>query len=133
MQRRTLIAAGLGAPLLRSLPAAAQAGAPAVAALRTHGLALHGTPALPAGFPHWPWVNPDAPKGGEIVRWALGSFDSFNPFVLRGTPGAGLNPLQNGILWESLTERSSDEANTAYCHLAAVLEVAGTRPGWRSS
>jgi microcin C transport system substrate-binding protein len=124
MHRRSLIGAGLGAPFLRSLPAGAQ-DAPAVSpGRRSHGLALHGTPALPAGFPHWPWVNPDAPKGGEMVRWALGSFDSFNPFVLRGTPGAGLNALQNGILWESLTERSTDEANTAYCHLAAVVEVA---------
>ncbi len=122
MHRRTLLAASLATPLTRSLPARAQA-APA-ASRRSHGLALHGTPALPPGFPHWPWVNPDAPKGGEMVRWALGSFDSFNPFVLRGTPAAGLNALQNGMLWETLLQGSPDEASTAYCHLASEVEVA---------
>ena len=123
MHRRTLIGASLSAPLLRGLPAVAQP-SPATSR-RSHGLALHGTPSLPAGFPQWPWVNPNAPKGGEMVRWALGSFDSFNPFVLRGTPGAGLNALQNGMLWESLLERSADEASTGYCHLSAQVEVAG--------
>ena len=124
LHRRTLLGASLVAPLLPALPARAQSQPPG-AGRRSHGLALHGTPDLPPGFPHWPWVNPNAIKGGEMVRWSLGSFDSFNPFILRGTPAAGLNALQNGILWESLLARSTDEASAAYCHLAAELELAG--------
>jgi microcin C transport system substrate-binding protein len=115
MLRRDLLASGLAlaatAPLPR--PAAAQEGV-----TRSHALSLLGTPALPADFPHWPWVNPDAPKGGEIVLTALGSFDSFNPYVLRGTAAVGL-----GNLYDTLLKQSSDEASTEYCHLAAAIEM----------
>ena len=122
MQRRQLLAL----PALAALPAPALAQAGAVST-RSHGVALLGTPALPAGFPHWPWVNPNAPKGGEMVRWALGGFDSLNPFILRGSPAAGLNPLLNGILWETMLDRAADEAASSYCHLASVIEVAADK------
>jgi microcin C transport system substrate-binding protein len=119
MQRRTLLT-------LPALALALPSVAPAQpASRRSHGLALHGVPALPEGFPHWPWVNPAAPKGGEMVRWALGSFDSMNPFILRGTAAAGLNGLLNGMIWETMLDRSSDEVGTSYCHLARSVEVAG--------
>jgi peptide/nickel transport system substrate-binding protein len=49
-----------------------------------HAIAMHGQPALPADFKHTPYVNPDAPKGGRIVWGVLGTFDSLNPFIVRG-------------------------------------------------
>ena len=45
-----------------------------------HGLAMHGSPALPGDFAHFPYVNPEAPKGGRIVLGVQGTFDSLNPF-----------------------------------------------------
>ncbi|HEY4249776.1 MAG TPA: extracellular solute-binding protein [Roseomonas sp.] len=85
---------------------------------RTHALSLLGEPALPKDFTHWPWVNPDAPKGGEIVLTALGSYDSLNPYILRGTPAVG-----TGRLYDTLLRDSTDEPSTAYAHLAAQIEL----------
>ena len=85
----------------------------------THGLALVGTPALPADFPYFPYVNPDAPKGGTVVTAAIGSFDSFNPFILRGTPAAAA-----GRVFETMLVTSADEPATGYCHLCRSVEVA---------
>ena len=45
---------------------------------------MHGAPALPADFPHMPYANPDAPKGGRLVQGLLGTFDSLNPLIVRG-------------------------------------------------
>ena len=123
LHRRDLLAPGLALSAAAALPApAARAQAAGATATRTHALSLLGEPALPKDFPHWPWVNPDAPKGGEIARTALGSFDSFNPFILRGTPAVGVT-----LLWESLLQGSADEASTEYVHLAREIELAADR------
>lgn len=133
MQRRDLLASGLALgltlPALRPEAARAQGGAgPAETAsggpVRTHALSLLGDPALPPGFTHWPWVNPDAPKGGEVVLTALGSFDSFNGYILRGTAAVGL-----GNLYDTLLKESADEASTEYCHLAGMIELPPDRMG----
>ncbi|HYZ34809.1 MAG TPA: extracellular solute-binding protein [Crenalkalicoccus sp.] len=119
MLRRDLLAlglAGLGSVLSPGLPA--RAAAPG----RRDALSLLGEPALPPDWTHWPWVNPEAPKGGEVARTRLGSFDSFNPFILRGTAEAGVTQI-----WETLTVASPDEASTEYCHLAEYVEVAPDR------
>ena len=50
-----------------------------------YGYTVLGEPALPAGFSHFPYVNPDAPKGGEMTLATVGTFDNFNPLILRGT------------------------------------------------
>jgi len=116
MRRRTLLASPLAAalPVPTRGPALAQAPAPR----RVHALSLLGEPSLPADFAHFPWVNPDAPKGGEIARTALGSFDSFNGFILRGTPATA-----TGFLYDTLLAPSADEAEAAYGHLAGVVEL----------
>jgi microcin C transport system substrate-binding protein len=131
MQRRHLLASAAGLGLAHALPWSARAqpvGAspaqPAAAPLRTHALSLLGEPSLPADFTHWPWVNPNAPKGGEIVLTGIGSFDSFNGFVLRGTPAVGL-----ANLYDTLLKESADEASTEYCHLAGVIELPADRMG----
>jgi hypothetical protein len=48
-----------------------------------HGIAMHGEPALPADFKNFPYVNPDAPKGGAISYGVIGTFDNLNPFILK--------------------------------------------------
>lgn len=117
MQRRDLFAAGFG--LVAATAAHAQSGP-----IRTHALSLLGEPALPANFTHFPWVNPEALKGGEVTLTALGSYDSFNQFILRGTAAVGLNNLYDSLLMES-----ADEASTEYAHLAETIEIPADRMG----
>jgi hypothetical protein len=95
------------------LPEAAQAQA------RRHGISMHGEPALPPGFSHLPFVNPEAPKGGRIVFGQQGTFDSLNAFVVRGVaPDAA----QRFVL-QSLLYRSPDEPFTAYGLIAREIEM----------
>ncbi|TQF78339.1 ABC transporter substrate-binding protein [Elioraea sp. Yellowstone] len=119
MRRRTVLA-GTGAAALGL--AAGLPSARAVATGRSHALSLLGEPALPADFTHFPYVNPDAPKGGTVVQHAIGSYDSFNPFIVRGVPAAGI-----GLIWMPLMASSQDEASTEYCDLAEWVEVAPDR------
>ncbi|HWK37429.1 MAG TPA: extracellular solute-binding protein, partial [Hyphomicrobium sp.] len=76
---------------------------------RHHALSLVGEPAYPAGFTHFNWVNPDAPKGGTLRGYAQGSFDSLNPFSVKGDSAAGL-----GLVYDSLMAGSPDEPSTEY-------------------
>jgi hypothetical protein len=48
-----------------------------------NGIAMQGEPALPPGYTHFPYANPDAPKGGAITYCVVGSFDNLNPFILK--------------------------------------------------
>ena len=59
-------------------------------AAEQHGIAMHGTVKYPATFTHFDVVNPDAPKGGELKLAIVGTFDTLNPFTLKGTPPAGI-------------------------------------------
>ncbi len=83
-----------------------------------HALAMHGTPKYGPGFRHFDYVNPDAPKGG-VVRLFGGrqTFDSLNPFIIKGVPAAG------GGVFESLMIGSDDEAFTQYGLIAETVEV----------
>src|SRR5271168_1421836 len=83
-----------------------------------YALSLLGEPKYPADFKHFDFVNPDAPKGGEIKRAAIGSFDSFNPFIVKGDPAEGI-----GALFETLMTQSPDEPDTAYGLLAQSVEI----------
>ena len=49
-----------------------------------HAIAMHGEPALAPGFAAFRYVNPDAPKGGRLAQGVLGTFDSLNPFIVKG-------------------------------------------------
>ncbi len=82
---------------------------------KSHAIAMHGEPKYPADFKHFDYVNPNAPKGGEIRTAARGTFDSFNPYIAKGTP-AGTGSI------ESLTVSSSDEPFTQYGLLAESIE-----------
>ena len=92
-------------------------------------LAMTGTPALAAGFDHFPYVNPDAPKGGALKLSVTGSFDSLNPFVIRGTPALGLNTGYLSLIYEPLMARSWDEPFTLYPLLAESIDVPADRSG----
>jgi microcin C transport system substrate-binding protein len=77
---------------------------------RHHGLSLiTPEPQLPPDFPHFPYANPDAPKGGEVRLPAIGSFDTLNPIPLKGTKASGL-----GLLYEQLMTNSLDEPSAEY-------------------
>jgi microcin C transport system substrate-binding protein len=102
----------------------AQPPAPGEAPLRTYGLSLLGAPALPRDFKAFPYVNPDAPKGGEVALSAIGTFDSFNPFIVRGTPAADVLRV-----WDTLLTPNADEAETEYGLLAGVIELPADRMG----
>ena len=127
MRRRDLLslsaALGLAPGVSQAVTPAGGSAAPGEA-VRTHALSLLGQPSLPADFPHFPWVNPNAPKGGEIALTALGSFDSFNQFVLRGTAAVGL-----GLLYDTLLKESADEPNTEYGYLAQWIDLPADRLG----
>ena len=91
---------------------------PRLRRLRTYGVSLLGAPSLPADFKFFPFVNPDAPKGGDISLSAIGNFDSFNPFIVRGTPASDVFRV-----WDTLTKANADEAETEYGLLAQVIEL----------
>jgi microcin C transport system substrate-binding protein len=94
----------------------------AAPAFAVHAIAEYGEPKYPAGFKHFDYVNPDAPRDGTLVLAnpnRLTSFDKFNPFTLRGNPAPGL-----GLMFESLTTGSSDEVASAYCLLADDIRPA---------
>ena len=64
-----------------------------------HGLSLYDSPELPEDFAYFPHVNPDAPKGGTITHTAVGgSFDSINPFIIRGTPASGISQIYDTLM-----------------------------------
>ncbi|MDU8912078.1 extracellular solute-binding protein [Aestuariicoccus sp. MJ-SS9] len=88
-----------------------------------HGIAMYGDPALPPDFVSLPYANPDAPKGGRIVTGEVGSFDSLNPHIRKGSV-----PWQLRFLaYESLMGRSWDEPFTLYGLLAESVEVGPDR------
>jgi peptide/nickel transport system substrate-binding protein len=89
----------------------------------SHGIAMYGTPALPPDFVSLPYANPDAPKGGRVVTGNVGSFDSLNPFILRGTPPWQIAHLTH----ETLMGRSYDEPFTLYGLLAESVETDAAR------
>jgi peptide/nickel transport system substrate-binding protein len=99
-----------------------------------HAIAMHGEPALPPGFTHFPYVNPDAPRGGRLVQGVLGSFDSLNPFIVKGLPPQGVRaPLVSGAnvianyVVESLMVRGYDEPFTLYGLMAQSVETDAAR------
>ncbi len=96
----------------------------------SHGIAMHGRPALPADFTHLPYANPDAPKGGAIRYGVIGNFVSLNQFIVKAASSsargiwdsvAGLN------VFEPLLHRSRDEPFTLYGLLAETVETDAAR------
>ena len=115
--------------LLCCLPARAEV-------IRSHGYAQFGTLKYPASFSHFDWVNPDAPKGGVLRMMASGTFDTLNPYTLKGTSPSGTgNFLQYGVseLNETLMagtgiyDPSGDEPASSYGLIAESVEYSTDR------
>jgi microcin C transport system substrate-binding protein len=102
---------------------------------RSDAIAILAKPQLPPDFPYFPYVDPNAPKGGEVALSVVGTFDNFNPFILRGSsamgltgsfvilPGGSGSGSTVGHVWESLLTSSADEADAGYGHLAQTIEI----------
>jgi peptide/nickel transport system substrate-binding protein len=84
-----------------------------------HALAMQGAPAWPVNFTHPTYAWPDAPKGGRLVQGVLGTFDSLNPFIVKGLSAQSLR----GYVYESLLARGYDEPFTLYALLASGVET----------
>lgn len=95
-------------------------------AFAAYAFSLYDTPKYPPDFTHFAYVNPDAPKGGELYLANPDrgtSFDKFNPFSLKGLAAPGINDL----MFETLTTTSSDEIATMYGLLADDMTLAPDR------
>jgi peptide/nickel transport system substrate-binding protein len=90
-----------------------------VRAAESYAIAMHGAPAMPGDFTHMPYVNADAPKGGRLTWGLLGTFDSLNPFIVRGV---AVQQIRTYVV-ESLLARGNDEAFTLYGLLAKSVET----------
>ena len=104
--------------------AAAQDQATSGEAQAQPAIALHGTPKYGADFTHLDYVNPNAPKGGTLRQNAIGTFDSLNPFIIKGTSAAGLAYFGCGLIYECLMDQSNDEPFSMYGALAETITVA---------
>lgn len=83
-----------------------------------NGIAMHGQPKYGKNFKNFAYVNPDAPKGGVLKMAASGTFDTFNPFVIKGTPAAGIS-----LIYDTLTVESADEPFSEYGLVARTIEM----------
>ncbi|WP_436642246.1 extracellular solute-binding protein [Microbaculum sp. FT89] len=81
-----------------------------------HGSSLFGDVKYPADFAHFDYVNPDAPKGGTFRQAAIGTFDTLNPFNIKGTPAAGA-----ALIYDSLMTNSMDEPSSEYGLIAEAM------------
>ncbi|MBV8838142.1 MAG: ABC transporter substrate-binding protein, partial [Alphaproteobacteria bacterium] len=121
LSRRTLLRSGAAAlvtPATLSLPGLTHTARAEDPAWR-HGLSLFGDVKYPAGFPHFEYVNPKAPKGGSVRLGAPGTYDNFNLVVagVKGVIAAGV-----ALVYEQLTTASLDEASTEYGLLAEAVD-----------
>ncbi len=93
-------------------------------AIAAHAIAMYGEPKYPEGFEHFDYANPEAPKGGtlRLANTVASTFDSLNPFILKGSPAQGL-----GQIYDTLTVSSDDEPFTHYGLVAEDIEIAADR------
>ncbi|MCJ8348226.1 extracellular solute-binding protein [Moritella sp.] len=87
-----------------------------------HAIAMHGEPAYGKSFTHFDYVNLNAPRTGSLRRSAMGSFDNFNAYIVKGVTADG-----TGYLFDTLMQQSGDEAFTLYSLVAEFIEVPDDR------
>lgn len=115
---RFAVAAALAAALLSAAPAQAKP---------LHALAMTDAPLYAPKFEHFAYANPNAPKGGFLKLGTTGTFDSLNPFTVRGQTPFGLGSGTMSLVYESLMARGWDEPFTLYGLIAEGVEVADDR------
>ena len=91
-------------------------------AVGTYGLSLFGELKYPPGFEHFDYTDPQAPKGGTMRLSAIGTFDTLNPFVIKGVPAVGI-----ALLFDTLMTESADEPGSEYGLAAGGVELAPDR------
>ena len=89
---------------------------------KVHGIAMHGEPKYESSFRHLDYVNPNAPKGGEVKFGSYGSFDNLNRVAFKGSKAAGL-----GYINDTLMRRVWDEAFSLYGLIAEFVEMPDDR------
>ena len=94
----------------------------ATEATPVHAIAMHGSPKYPANFTHFEYVNPTAPKGGQVKLVAIGNFDTFNEFIPKGIAASGI-----GLIYDTLTVNGTEEAFTQYGLIAEKIELPADR------
>ena len=87
-----------------------------------HGLAMHGDLKYGPDFKHFDYVNPEAPKGGTVRLGATGTFDSFNPFIIKGTAAGA-----SGFVYDTLMDDAADEPFSQYGRLAETVTMPDDR------
>jgi microcin C transport system substrate-binding protein len=127
-QLRSLAWAGLAAFVTAGLAGVgavwAQDPAPDLAAVaKVHAIAMHGSPKYGPDFTHVDYADPEAPKGGDVRRAQVGSFDSLNPYILEGTSPTGMEDT----FFQTLTQDTSDEPFTEYGLLAESIQMPADR------
>ncbi len=91
-----------------------------------HAISVYEEAVLPKSYTHFPFANPEAPRGGNITYGVVGTFDSLNPFVLKskGTTARGMwDPEFGKLVFEPLMTRSADEPFTLYGLLAEAVRM----------
>jgi microcin C transport system substrate-binding protein len=107
---------------MRALPIFLACAALTPAAWAAHGYALWGDLKYPADFTHFDYVNPQAPRGGElrlVSNLRYSTFDKYNPFTIKGSPPAYLS----GLMFDSLLAGAADEVGSGYGLLAEDVDV----------
>jgi len=84
----------------------------------SHGFALNHALKYPADFKHLDYANPDAPKGGLVIQEGIGTFDSLNPFIIKGNAA-----FQTSLIYDTLMKQVSDEDSAVYGLIAETIEV----------
>lgn len=92
------------------------------AVIESHGYSNFGDLMYPADMTHLNYVNPDAPKGGEISIWSQGTFDSFNPYAR-----AGVTASLASAPYENLMTSTADDPYGMYCYLCTTIEYPESR------
>jgi microcin C transport system substrate-binding protein len=110
MRRLSAALSGLVLPLL---------GAAALAAAGSYGISLFGELKYGPDFQNFEYANPNAPKGGTMRLSAIGTYDTLNPYVVKGVPAAGI-----GQIFDTLLVASQDEPGSEYGLVAESVEVA---------
>jgi len=90
--------------------------------VKKSSIAMHGTPKYESAFSHFDYTDPNAPKGGILKNSAIGTFDSLNPFIIKGTSAAGMTFLGQSFIYDSLMAQSYDEPFSMYGLLAETIE-----------
>ena len=83
----------------------------------SHALSLTGEPKYGPDFTHLDYADPSAPKGGELKLYAIGSYDSLNPFIVKGVSAAGM-----GLIYETLMASPNDDISAEYGLIAETVE-----------